>query len=121
MSVMKLPLLAKYRVLRSQFSDIMSIQCPISVELEEMIAKIEKKPLKKTLVRVELCRMSRSIEISNVSKHYDDEFLKMYFENHKKSGGGNVTSIDLLGGGKAIVTFEDPEGIYYYIWGKCMT
>ena len=87
------------------------------IELEEMVAKIEKKPLKRAHIRVELCRISRSIEISNISKYYDDDFLKMFFENRKKSGGGNVTSVDLLGNGRAIVTFEDPEGIYY-IWGS---
>ena len=111
--VIKLTLLAKYV---SGLETYISL-CSISVELEEMVAKIEKKPLKRAHIRVELCRISRSIEISNISKYYDDDFLKMFFENRKKSGGGNVTSVDLLGNGRAIVTFEDPEGIYY-IWGS---
>ena len=72
--------------------------------------KIETKPLKKAFVHVELCSMSKSIEINNISKHYDDEFLRMFFENHKKSGGGKVTNVELLGDGRAVITFEDPEG-----------
>ena len=80
-------------------------------ELSEMIAKIGgSKPLKGVKLEAELCRIASSIRISNISKHYDEEFIQMYFESQKKSGGGEVTSVELLGNGVAVVAFEDPKG-----------
>ncbi|XP_046562806.1 protein mono-ADP-ribosyltransferase PARP14-like isoform X5 [Haliotis rubra] len=40
-----------------------------------------------------------------------DDVLDMYFENKKKSGGGDVKSIERTeeGGSEVLVTFEDPE------------
>ncbi|XP_048244595.1 protein mono-ADP-ribosyltransferase PARP14-like isoform X1 [Haliotis rufescens] len=44
-------------------------------------------------------------------KDMSDEFLEMYFESTKKSGGGNVKSIERIDEDVVLVTFEDPEDV----------
>lgn len=41
-----------------------------------------------------------------------EEALKFYFENTRRSGGGDVKEIKVLPGKNAVqITFEEPEGI----------
>ena len=79
--------------------------------LMEMTSKIESKALKGVYLQAELCKVINSIRVREVTKNYTDEFFQLYFENPKKSGGGKVTSIQLLGNGEATVTFQDPRGM----------
>lgn len=76
-----------------------------------MISKIGSKSLKGVTVQAELCKVASSIRVRNVTKHYDEDYFEMYFESSKRSGGGDVASIQLLGNGEAIVTFKDPKGM----------
>ena len=32
----------------------------------------------------------------------------------KKNGGGDIQKVEMLGEGKAMITFEDPQGRFYY-------
>ena len=82
----------------------------VYADLVEMTSKIGSKTLKGVYLQAELCKVVNSIPVREVTKNYDDEFFRLYFENPKKSGGGKVTSINLLGNGEAIVTFQDPRG-----------
>jgi len=77
----------------------------------KMISKIGSKSLKGVTVQAELCQVASSIRVQNVTKHYDEEYFEMYFESYKRSGGGEVASIQLLGNGEAVVTFKDPKGM----------
>ena len=79
--------------------------------LMEMTSKIGSKTLKGVYLQAELCKVVNSIRVREVTKNYDDEFFQLYFENPKKSGGGKVISVNLLGNGEAIVTFQDPRGM----------
>ncbi len=80
-----------------------------------MISSILEKPLRKAKVEAELYKVCSSIQISNVTRsdHYDDDFLSLYFES-KNSGEGVkvVQSVELLGNGEAVISFEDPKGTY---------
>ncbi len=88
------------------------------IELEKMISSVQEKPLRKAKVEAkveaELYKVCSSIRISNVteSDHYNDDFLDLYFES-KNSGGDIkvVQSVELLGNGEAVISFEDPKGI----------
>ena len=80
-------------------------------ELVEMTSKIGSMTLKGVYLQTELCKVINSIRVREVTKNYSDEFFQLYFENPEKSGGGKVTSINLLGNGEAVVTFQDPRGV----------
>src|SRR6218665_112844 len=52
-----------------------------------------------------------TIEVSGIPETTSEEFLKMYFENKKRSGGGDIKTMtyDKLEG-VATITFSDPSG-----------
>ena len=51
-----------------------------------------------------------SIQIRNITERYDEETIRLYFES-ARFGGGEVTSVDMLGDGDAVVTFMNHEGV----------
>ena len=51
-----------------------------------------------------------SIIVRGLAARTSEELLGYYFENTRKSGGGEVKEVQLTEEGTAIVTFEDPEG-----------
>ncbi|KAL0165696.1 hypothetical protein M9458_037540, partial [Cirrhinus mrigala] len=60
------------------------------------------------------CRMAensleeRSLEILDIPEDFDEDFLSLYFDNKRRSGGGNVVSVEKHGN-HALVVFEDAE------------
>ena len=55
------------------------------------------------------------VSISNIDdKKCRDALLRDYFSNRKKSSGGPVKKVDVIGRGRAIVSFEDSSSV-----GKC--
>lgn len=83
------------------------------VELEKMVSNIQAKQLKKAKVAAELYKVCSSIRLSNVTKNYSEEFVKLYFESMKSGGGANkVRSVEFLGNGEAVVAFESPQGVF---------
>lgn len=84
-----------------------------------MMTKLESKPLKNVTFQAELYNICHSIRVRGITKNYDEEVLSMYFENPKRSGGGDVEAVELLGDGEAIVTFQDSKGeVVRVIWAK---
>ena len=83
-------------------------------DLVEMASKIGSKPLKGVILQAELCKVVNSIRIQGVTKNYTEDYFQLYFESHKRSGGGPVTSVQLLGNGEAIVTFQGPRGMLFW-------
>ena len=75
-----------------------------------MITKLESKPLKQTSFHGELCEICRSVRISGITHNYSDQFIELYFENERRSGGGELEGVKLLGDGEVIVTFKDSKG-----------
>ncbi len=61
-------------------------------------------------LEVELCQITHTVRVSGITKNYEEEYLKLYFENQKRSGGGEVAFVELLGCGEAVVTFREFKG-----------
>ena len=55
---------------------------------------------------------SQSIKVTNVEPTLSKEMLTMYFENSKRSHGGDIKDFQLLPEKKkAFITFKDPAGM----------
>ncbi|XP_077052650.1 protein mono-ADP-ribosyltransferase PARP10 isoform X2 [Siphateles boraxobius] len=50
----------------------------------------------------------RSLDVFDIPDDLDDDFLILYFENKRRSGGGNVTFLERRGN-QALVVFEDAK------------
>ena len=51
------------------------------------------------------------VKISGIIQNISEETLELYFENTKRSGGGEIKHIDMLPSMQAaIITFEDAAG-----------
>ena len=92
---------------------VYTLHACMHVDLVEMTSKIGSKPLKGVILQAELCKVINSIRVREVTKNYTKEFFQLYFDSYKQSGGGKVTSINLLGNGEAMVTFQDPRGMLF--------
>ena len=52
-----------------------------------------------------------TIEVSGIPETTSEEFLKMYFENKKRAGGGDIKTMTYdKQEGMATITFSDPSG-----------
>ena len=77
-----------------------------------MMGSITSATVKGATVTVEMVKTTKpSIRVSNLITQYDEEFLRFYFGNAKRSGGGEVDSVKILSETEAIVTFADPTGM----------
>lgn len=66
-----------------------------------------KRPLVGAMVQVQKVPLSRSVQVFGISKNHT-EYLQLYLENHARSGGGDIESIEPAAVGDAIiVTFVD--------------
>ena len=77
--------------------------------LQDRAHKIERKPVKGKAIKAVCWKPEPCICIRNITQHYDEEFLKSYFEK-KHFGGSKVASVELLGNGEAVVIFTDHRG-----------
>jgi len=54
-----------------------------------------------------------TVRVSNVPPTMSKEMLSMYFENSRRSHGGEIKDIRLVPGKKkAFITFKDPTGVF---------
>uniref|UniRef100_A0AAZ3QG86 Uncharacterized protein n=1 Tax=Oncorhynchus tshawytscha TaxID=74940 RepID=A0AAZ3QG86_ONCTS len=51
---------------------------------------------------------NRTVEVLGVPEEVEDELLYLYFENKRRSGGGNLVSVKLEGS-RALLLFEEAE------------
>ena len=65
---------------------------------------LERKHLQ--LERVPICSC---IQVQGLKSETSDETIELYFENHRKSGGGPVSSVERKDKDEALVYFEDPS------------
>lgn len=92
-------------------------------ELQVMIDRLQTKRMKQGSLSVVLYETCRSIKMHNVTEHYEEEYIVMYFETGKRSGGGAIESVQMLGEGEIVIIFKDPKGMpqvtYFVIknWG----
>ena len=85
-----------------------------------MCGKLQSAKIKKTTLRAELVEISSSILVENIECSDDDaeDFLSLYFNDVRKSGGTDVKDVHIIENGRAIVTFTDPKGMYYNVRSK---
>lgn len=53
-----------------------------------------------------------SVLVTKISNEAcNEDMLKLYFKNKKRSGGGRLQDAKVTGKGRAIVTFQEREGM----------
>ena len=71
-------------------------------------------PVKGVMVTIEMVKAAKpSVCVRNFNVGCDEDFFQFYFGSEKKSGGGELESVEILSGIEAIITFSDPAGIRY--------
>ena len=59
-----------------------------------------------------LSTSTTAILVSGIKQTTDEEVLKLFFENRRRSGGGPVQNVDYRKStGRAVITFYDDKGI----------
>ena len=54
---------------------------------------------------------SCKIKVTGLTGACDEDLLVMFFENKKRSGGGEVKKLEMMRSlGEALITFVDPQG-----------
>ena len=57
------------------------------------------------------------LEVTDIPKFTDEAFLRMYFENERKTGGGTVEKLNFdPETGTAVISFKDRQG-GVRVWG----
>ena len=79
--------------------------------LQDRINKIGRIKLKEKFIEAISWKTTPCICISQITQHYDEEYLERYFE----SRGGKVVSVELFGNGEAKVVFKDLKGIFHLL------
>ena len=65
----------------------------------------------KAMLKVEILAPASAILMKHIEDDCcDEEFLKMYFGNKKKSGAGVNVTVEITGRGQALVTIKDLSG-----------
>ena len=81
------------------------------VTVMEKISTPRRRLLGKIVLKVSKLSPIDGILVSNIKDSVcNEKFLKFYYTKPKQSGGRNVKDAKVIAMGKAIVTFEDPEG-----------
>ena len=89
-----------------------------SGNLEATVMSIQsaKKPFKNTRLKASRLTPVQSVLVTNITNEAcNEDKLKLYFKNKKKSGGGKLHDVKVIGKGQAIVTFQEPEGVPVYV------
>ena len=79
--------------------------------LDIMIKEIEKKKMKGQFLKARISVACQPVlRIKNLSGDIEEDFLKDYFKNKKRSGGGNIEFFEMSREREAVVKFCDPNG-----------
>ena len=74
--------------------------------------------VKEATVTVEMCEERKpSLHIKNMGSHCDEALLEYHFSDPKRSGGGEIEEIQMIGTNEAIITFVDPTGKHATVFG----
>lgn len=57
---------------------------------------------------------STTVKVSELPEGATENTVHIHFQK-RKNGGGEVKKVEMLEEGKARVTFEDPQGRFYYV------
>eukprot|EP00079_Xenopus_tropicalis_P032146 XP_017945917.1 PREDICTED: poly [ADP-ribose] polymerase 10-like [Xenopus tropicalis] len=91
---------------------LVAFQEPLSdTEMESLIKRIAARPLLGASVSAERVRATTEILVQKIGPKISADLLEMYFESHRRSGGGAVCAVQLLTDkAAAIVSFIDHQG-----------
>ena len=79
-----------------------------------MITEIEKKKIKGQFLKATISTACQPVlRIKNFSGDTEEDFLKDYFKNKRRSGGGDIELFEMSREREAIVKFCDPNGKIY--------
>ena len=82
--------------------------------LDIMIKEIEKKKMKGQFLKARISVACQPVlRIKNLSGDIEEDFLKDYFKNKKRSGGGNIEFFEMSREREAVLKFCDPNGKVY--------
>uniref|UniRef100_H3AJI3 Poly [ADP-ribose] polymerase n=1 Tax=Latimeria chalumnae TaxID=7897 RepID=H3AJI3_LATCH len=101
----------QYTVHFSPGRDLALIQLlrPLSPEeFQRLVAKVARRHLDGASVMVQQISQTDTVVVENLSPTCSEDILSLYFEN-RRSGGGPVKEVTMLPGGRALVSFQDPE------------
>ncbi len=80
-----------------------------ALELQEMCVKIQDNKIRGVQLTAELVEVCSRILVCNIEEDdYDEDFISLYF--NEECGESGVKEVNLIGDGKAIVTFMDING-----------
>ncbi|KAE8600065.1 hypothetical protein XENTR_v10017456 [Xenopus tropicalis] len=90
---------------------LVAFQEPLSdTEMESLIKRIAARPLLGASVSAERVRATTEILVQKIGPKISADLLEMYFESHRRSGGGAVCAVQLLTDkAAAIVSFIDHQ------------
>ncbi|XP_041370265.1 uncharacterized protein DDB_G0292186-like [Gigantopelta aegis] len=81
------------------------------IDFKEVSTNLTKKKLAGHTLEVRRVPVSKSIIVKNVPAEISADALRMYFENKRRSGGGDILNFDLhTKQGCATITFEEEQG-----------
>lgn len=53
-----------------------------------------------------------TVQVSGLTENVSKDTVQLYFENKRRSGGGDVSNISHQDDGTMLIKFRDPQGIY---------
>lgn len=57
---------------------------------------------------------TRGVIVDNIDPNVTEEDFKMFFENEKTSGGGEIDNMNInKGSRRAVIVFKEREGMFY--------
>lgn len=87
------------------------------IDLDKVTAKIEKKNLDENKITVEQVEICSSVLVTGLPDNTSEDTILYYFENSKRSGGGEVSKVDFNPEQKrAVVHFLDSEGTFDHVF-----
>ena len=79
--------------------------------LDKVIKKFQRKTLQKQTIVASHVHVPDCIRVTNLKAGTSEDMVELYFENTKRSGGGEVREVELdEDRNQAIVFFEDWKG-----------
>lgn len=66
-------------------------------------------------------RGTHAVKVTNVEPTVSEDVLRMYFENVKRSHGGEIKDLHFVPEKKkAFITFKDPSGVFVFFVVNCV-
>ena len=69
---------------------------------------------KENVENTESSRESRTVTVFGLPEGSTKDSVHIHFQK-RKNGGGDIQKVEMLGEGKAMIIFEDPEGRFHYM------